>query len=58
MEVRVQAYYQLLLDCYKEYSLSGTEDSHNKIKRAQAISLESPMLAKCTSNSDVNSPTA
>jgi hypothetical protein len=58
MEVRVQACDQLLLDYYKEYALSGTEDSRNKIKRAQVISLESSVLAKGTSNSDVNSPAA
>jgi hypothetical protein len=47
-----------LLNYYKQYAPSATEDLHNKIKRAQVIPLESPMLAKCTSNSGVNSLTA
>jgi hypothetical protein len=57
MVVRVKAY-DKLLDYYKQYAPSATEDSHTKIKGAQVIPPESPMLAKCTGNSDVNSPAA
>jgi hypothetical protein len=53
-DVREKAHDQLL-EYYKLYAASATEDLHNIIKRAQAISLERPMLAKCTSSSDGNS---
>jgi hypothetical protein len=57
MEVKVKAC-DRLLEYHKQYAPSTKEDSRNKIRTSQVIPLESPMLAKYSSNSDVNSPAA